>query len=118
IKSIQTPSKDVSAERIEHEPVALHCLQDWLHSSKIVQVRATIPDHSFAVPTDLDLMYSDAGNRAQSGKLVIVLTGPRHAVAKRKPTSHCGIHDRFSEDGESCTRPPFSPARQINLIHT
>jgi hypothetical protein len=51
-------------------------LKFGVHLSKVVQLRAAIARHDSAVPTHLDLMGSDSGDRAQSGKLVAVLADP------------------------------------------
>jgi hypothetical protein len=61
--------------------------------SKVVQLRAAIAPRGFAVPKHLNLMSSDAGNRARPAGLIIVFTGPGDAVTQRWPTSQCGIHD-------------------------
>ena len=49
--------------------------------SKVVQLRAAIAPWGFALPQHLNLMSSDAGNRAGSAGLAIVLTRPNDAVA-------------------------------------
>ena len=51
------------------------------HMSKVVQLRATIAPRGFALPQHLNLMGSDAGNRAGSAGLAIVLAHPNDAVA-------------------------------------
>jgi hypothetical protein len=68
-------------------------LANELRMSKVVQLRAAIAPRGFVLPKHLNLMSSDAGNRAPSAGLMIVLAGPDDAVAQRQPTSHCGIHD-------------------------
>jgi hypothetical protein len=68
-------------------------LANELRMSKVVQLRAAIAPRGFVLPKYLNLMSSDAGNRAPSAGLMIVLAGPDDAVAQRQPTSHCGIHD-------------------------
>ena len=48
--------------------------------SKVVQLHAAIAPRGFALPKHLNLMSSDAGNRARSAGLIIVFTGPGDAV--------------------------------------
>jgi hypothetical protein len=48
--------------------------------SKVVQLRTTIAPRGFALPQHLNLMSSDAGNRAGSAGLAIVLAHPNDAV--------------------------------------
>jgi GH15 family glucan-1,4-alpha-glucosidase len=63
--------------------------RDWLiravagSPSQVVQLRATIAPGGCALPQHLDLMSSDAGNRAGSTGLAIVLAHPNDAVAQR-----------------------------------
>jgi len=54
---------------------------DEFHMSKVVQLRAAIAPRGFALPQHLNLMSSDAGNRAGSAGLAIVLAHPNDAVA-------------------------------------
>jgi hypothetical protein len=54
---------------------------DEFHMSKVVQLRTTIAPRGFALPQHLNLMSSDAGNRAGSAGLAIVLAHPNDAVA-------------------------------------
>ena len=54
---------------------------DEFHMSKVVQLRAAIAPRGFALPQHLNLMSSDAGNRAESAGLAIVLAHPNDAVA-------------------------------------
>ena len=51
--------------------------------SKVVQLRAAIAPRGFALPKHLNLVNSDAGNRARSAGLIIVFTGPGDAVTQR-----------------------------------
>jgi hypothetical protein len=53
--------------------------------SKVMQLLAAIAPHGFALPKHLNLMSSDARNRARCAGLIF--TDPDEA------TSHCGIHD-------------------------
>src|SRR5215472_5221437 len=46
---------------------------DEFQMSKVVQLRAAIAPRGFALPQHLNLMSSDAGNRAESGGLAIVI---------------------------------------------
>jgi len=54
---------------------------DEFHMSKVVQLRAAIAPRGFALPQHLNLMSSDAGNRAGSAGLAIVLAHPNDTVA-------------------------------------
>jgi len=56
---------------------------DEFHMSKVVQLRAAIAPRGFALPQHLNLMSSDANNRAGSARLTIVLAHPNDAVAQR-----------------------------------
>jgi hypothetical protein len=49
--------------------------------SKVVQLRAAIAPRGFAIPQYLNLMSSDAGNRAESAGLAVLLARPDDAVA-------------------------------------
>ena len=51
--------------------------------SKVVQLRAAIAPRGFALPKHLNLVNSDAGNRARSAGLMIVFADPDDAVAQR-----------------------------------
>jgi hypothetical protein len=55
-------------------------LANELPMSKVVQLRATIAPRGFVLPKHLNLMSSDAGNRARSAGLIIVFTDPDDAV--------------------------------------
>src|SRR6266404_6025024 len=80
--AVSRPARGDSAAPHRIRPTAvLHSLGDEFHMSKVVQVRAAIARHRSAVPTHLDLMGSDPGDRAQSGGLVAVLPDPDDAVA-------------------------------------
>src|SRR5262249_50565121 len=68
-------------------------LANELPMSKVVQLRAAIAPRGFVLPKHLNLMSSDAGNRALSAGLIIVFTHPDDAVPQRTPASHCSIHD-------------------------
>ncbi len=52
-----------------------------LRMSKVVQLCAAIAPRGFALPKHLNLMSSDAGNRARSAGLIIVFADPDDAVA-------------------------------------
>ena len=58
-------------------------LANKLPMSKVVQLRAAIAPRGFVLPTHLNLMSSDAGNRAGSTWLAIVFAYPNDAVAQR-----------------------------------
>jgi len=83
--------------------------------SKVMQLLAAIAPRGFALPKHLNLMSSDARNRARSAGLIF--TDPDEAVTQREPTSHCGIHDdapridlcegRGSTGSRSGTAQPF-----------
>ena len=49
-------------------------LASELTVSKVVQLRAAIAPRGFVLPKHLNLMSSDAGNRARSAGLIIVFT--------------------------------------------
>src|SRR5713101_870124 len=70
----------------------LHGLGGEFRMSEVEQMDAAIARHGSAVPSHLDLMGGDAGDRAQSGGLVVVLADPDDAVGQNKPASHGGIH--------------------------
>jgi hypothetical protein len=57
-------------------------LANELTVSKVVQLRAAIAPRGFVLPKHLDLMSSNAGNRARSDGL-IVFTDPDDAVTQR-----------------------------------
>jgi hypothetical protein len=57
-------------------------LANELTVSKVVQLRAAIAPRGFVLPKHLDLMSSDAGNRARSDGL-IVFADPDDAVTQR-----------------------------------
>jgi hypothetical protein len=59
----------------------LHHFGDDCHMPKIVQVHAAIALQCPSVPTDVDLMDRDAGDRSGSGRLVAILADPNDAVA-------------------------------------
>src|SRR5262245_23754116 len=56
---------------------------DEFHMSKVVQLRAAIAPRGFVLPKHLNLMSSDAGNRARSARRIIVFTDPDDAVTQR-----------------------------------
>jgi len=58
-------------------------LANELRMSKVVQLRAAMARRSFVLPKYLNLMSSDAGNRARSAGLMIVFADPDDAVAQR-----------------------------------
>ena len=62
-----------------------------LPMSKVMQLLAAIAPRGFALPKHLNLMSSNARNRARCAGLIF--TDPDDAVTQREPTSHCGIHD-------------------------
>jgi hypothetical protein len=57
-------------------------LANELPMSKVVQLRAAIAPRGFVLPKHLNLMSSDAGNRARSAGLIIVFTDPDDAVTQ------------------------------------
>ena len=57
-------------------------LANEIPMSKVVQLRAAIAPRGFVLPTHLNLMGSNAGNRALSAGL-IVFTDPDDAVTQR-----------------------------------
>ena len=59
--------------------------------SKVMQLFAAIAPRAFALPKHLNLISSDARNRARCAGLIF--TDTDDAVTQREPTSHCGIHD-------------------------
>ena len=59
-------------------------LANELRMSKVVQLRAAMARRSFVLPKHLNLMSSDAGNRARSAGLMIVFADPDDAVAQRQ----------------------------------
>ena len=64
------------------DPLSME-LANELRTSKVVQLRAAIARRSFVLPKHLNLMSSDAGNRARSAGLMIVFADPDDAVAQR-----------------------------------
>jgi hypothetical protein len=66
-------------------------LASELRMSKVMQLCAAIAPRGFVLPKHLNLMSSDAGNRAPCAGLIF--TDPDDAVTQREPTSQCGIHD-------------------------
>ena len=54
---------------------------DEFHMSKVVQMRSAVAPRGFSLPQHLNLMSSDANNRAGSARLTIVLADPNDAVA-------------------------------------
>jgi len=73
----------VAFETVMWLPVRLRRRRGEFHMEKVVQLRATIAPGGCALPQHLDLMSSDAGNRAGSTGLAIVLAHPNDAVAQR-----------------------------------
>jgi len=61
----------------------VHHRGDEFHMSKVVQLRAAIAPRGFVLPKHLNLMSSDAGNRARSAGRIIVFTDPDDAVTQR-----------------------------------
>jgi len=59
----------------------VHHRGDEFHMPKVVQLRAAIAPRGFALPQHFNLMSTDAGNRAGSAGLAIVLAHPNDAVA-------------------------------------
>src|SRR5215813_12899004 len=94
IKMATTVSKfdDFARARLGPGPLSMG-LASELRMSKVMQLCAAIAPRGFVLPMHLDLMSSDAGNRARSARLIIVFIDPEDAVTQREPTSHCGIHD-------------------------
>jgi hypothetical protein len=64
------------------DPLSME-LANELTMSKVVQLRAAIAPRGFVLPKHLNLMSSDAGNRARSAGLIIVFTDPDDAVTQR-----------------------------------
>jgi hypothetical protein len=60
---------------------------------KTIQLHAPITYYSLTVPTHCKMMSSEADDRPRPSGLVSVLADPHDPVAKRQPTSRCGIHD-------------------------
>jgi hypothetical protein len=58
-------------------------LANELRMSNVVQLSAAIAPRGFVLPKHLNLMSSDAGNRARSAGLMIVFADPDDAVAQR-----------------------------------
>jgi hypothetical protein len=58
-------------------------LANELTMSKVAQLRAAIAPRGFVLPKHLNLMRSDAGNRARSAGLIIVFTDPDDTVTQR-----------------------------------
>jgi len=58
-------------------------LANELPMSKVVELCAAITPRGFVLPKHLNLMSSDAGNRARSAGLIIVFTDPDDAVTQR-----------------------------------
>jgi hypothetical protein len=84
--------------QVRRWPMVAPCLMELaneLPMSKVMQLSAAIAPRGFVLPKHLHLMSSDAGNRARSAGLIIVIvfTDPDDAVTQRYPASHCGIHD-------------------------
>ena len=67
--------------RVGGRVLTLPRLGDDLHVSEIVKMRAAIARRPSAVPTHLDGMGADAGDRARSGGLIAVPADPHHAIA-------------------------------------
>jgi hypothetical protein len=58
-------------------------LANELRMSKVMQLCAAIAPRGFVLPKHLNLMSSDACNRARSAGLIIVFTDPDDAVTQR-----------------------------------
>jgi hypothetical protein len=58
-------------------------LANEIPMSKVVQLRAAIAPRGFVLPTHLNLMRSNAGNRARSAGLIIVFPDPDDAITQR-----------------------------------
>src|SRR5215471_4629132 len=56
---------------------------DEFRLSKVVQLSAAIAPRGFVLPKHLNLMSSDAGNRAWTAGLMVVFANPDDAVAQR-----------------------------------
>jgi hypothetical protein len=61
----------------------LHHVGNEFHVSNVVQLSAEIAPRGFVLPKHLNLMSSDADNRAGSAGLMIVFADPDDAVAQR-----------------------------------
>jgi hypothetical protein len=81
-RTYQASSHEAGAfETVMGLAARLRCRGDEFHMSKVVQLRAAIAPRGFVLPQHLNLMSSDAGNRAGSAGLAIVLAHPNDAVA-------------------------------------
>jgi hypothetical protein len=85
------PLRQCRAVAIFRLLIRVRRLANELPMSKVMQLFATIAPRGFALPTHLNLMSSDARNRARCAELIFA--DPDDAVTQREPTSHCGIHD-------------------------
>jgi hypothetical protein len=87
-QAAQRASSAASASTLDSLSIEL---ANELPMSKVVQLLAAIAPRGFALPKYLNLMSSDARNRARCAGLIF--TDPDDAVTQREPTSHCDIHD-------------------------
>src|SRR5215813_13137977 len=86
IKMATTVSKfdDFARARLGPGPLSME-LASELRMSKVMQLCAAIAPRGFVLPKHLNLMSSDAGNRAPCAGLIF--TDPDDAVTQRKPTA-------------------------------
>jgi hypothetical protein len=73
---------DFARARLGPGPLSIE-LASELRMSKVMQLYAAIAPRGFVLPKHLNLMSSDAGNRARSARLIIVFTDPEDAVTQR-----------------------------------
>ena len=73
---------DFARARLGPGPLFME-LASELRMSKVMQLCAAIAPRGFVLPKHLNLMSSDAGNRAGSAGLMIVFADPDDAVAQR-----------------------------------
>jgi hypothetical protein len=81
---VQTVSKfdDFARARLGPGPLSME-LANELRMPKVMQLCAAIAPCGFVLPKHLNLVSSDAGNRARSAGLMIAFADPDDAVAQR-----------------------------------
>jgi len=72
---------DFAKARLGPGPLSMG-LANELRMSKVMQLCAAIAPRGFVLPKHLNLMSGDAGNRARSVGLIIVLTDPDDTVTQ------------------------------------
>ena len=85
-------------------------LASELRMSKVMQLCAAIAPRGFVLPKHLNLMSSDAGNRAPCAGLIF--TDPDDAVTQRKPTAWWRWSKKFWR-----AVPPAKHTRGLGIIH-